>query len=267
MTPEAHERRTVLRPLLAASTIAWVAVAAAADGIVLPAFCAGGAPSALPLLTIPTPTMPTTAAIDLALAMNPPATLAAGWALMLAAMMLPLLGAPVRHVRARSLTRRRARSVALFLMGYALVWMAAGAALLAVALALRLALPGSPAPLIAALVVAVVWQISPLKQRCLNRCHARPSIAAFGAAADRDALHFGVTQGVWCCGACWALMLLPLLVAQGHFVAMAAVAMWLAGERLSSPMPPVWRLRWPDKALRLIFVRVHAKAGTRFQFR
>ncbi|UVO52953.1 DUF2182 domain-containing protein [Sphingomonas sp. SUN039] len=258
MTPEARERRTVRQPLLAASALAWALLAAAASGLALPALCAGVA-----LAALPAPATPTPAAIDLALAMNPPATLAIGWALMLAAMMLPLLAAPIRHVRARSLTRRRGRAVALFVGGYAAVWMATGTVLLASALMLRLALPGSALPLAGALFVAALWQVSPLKQRCLNRCHSLPGLAAFGAAADRDALRFGVSQGVWCVGACWALMLLPLLVAQGHLFAMAAVALWLAGERIDRPVRPAWALRWPDKALRL----VRARAAMRLQFR
>jgi hypothetical protein len=39
--------------------------------------------------------------LNMALAHSSPASLALGWAVMLAAMMLPLLNAPVRHVRAR----------------------------------------------------------------------------------------------------------------------------------------------------------------------
>jgi predicted metal-binding membrane protein len=100
-------------------------------------------------------------------------------------------------------------------------------------------------------VLAVVWQCSPLKQRCLNRCHSQAQLAAFGATAYFDALRFGLTHGMWCVGACWALMLLPLLVSAGHGAAMAAVALWLLAERLDTPMPPRWRLRGPAKAVRL----------------
>jgi len=48
-----------------------------------------------------------------------PAKLAAGSALMIAAMMSPLLMAPLRHVRDRSFARRRARAMLLFVAGYA----------------------------------------------------------------------------------------------------------------------------------------------------
>ena len=56
------------------------------------------------------------------------ASVSLGWALMLAAMMGPLVAAPLRHVCARSFARRRARAVALFGCGYVAIWMAAGIA-------------------------------------------------------------------------------------------------------------------------------------------
>ena len=58
-------------------------------------------------------------------------------------------------------------------------------------------------------------EVSPIKQRCLNRCHADPEISAFGVAADIDALRFGTMHGIWCAGSCWALMLCPMLAHVG----------------------------------------------------
>jgi predicted metal-binding membrane protein len=191
------------------------------------------------------------ASLDLLLAHNSPASLAVGWALMLAAMMTPVLIAPVRHIRDRSFAHRRARAIALFVAGYAAVWMAAGVMLLALAQAVRLVAPESFVPLALVTTIALIWQFSPFKQRCLNRGHAHPELAAFGRAADIDALRFGWTHGVWCVGSCWALMLLPLLVSRGHVAAMAAVTLWLFAERLDRPMPPCWRLRGPGKAARI----------------
>ena len=186
------------------------------------------------------------------LAHNPPAALAADWALMLAAMMLPMVIAPVRYVRVCSFARRRLRATALFLTGYAAVWMAAGAALLPVALAARQFGAGSWWPAFLVILAALVWECSPVKQQCLNRGHAHPAIAAFGAAADLDALGFGAAHGFWCVGSCWPPMLMPLLVANGHMLAMAAATLWLAGQKLDRPMPPGWRVRVPVKAARLV---------------
>lgn len=184
-------------------------------------------------------------------------------ALMFAAMMLPLAGPPVVHVAGRSLARRRRRAVALFLAGYALPWTAATVVLLAAAA--RIGAAGSPlAPALAVVLIAAV-QCSPWKQRCLNRCHAHPALAAFGPRADRDVLRFGASHSLWCMGSCAALMLLPMLVHGGHLVVMAAVTVWLAGERLERPLPPRWRWRGPGMIIRMVMgqARVRTKRFTR----
>jgi predicted metal-binding membrane protein len=199
------------------------------------------------------------ASLELLMAFNPPASLAVGWALMCAAMMVPLLGAPVRHLCDRSFARRRALAIGLFIVGYATIWMAAGAMLLALMLAIRLVPAKSSVPLTLVALIALVWQVSPAKQRCLNRGNAHPDLAVFGRAADIDALRFGLTHGSWCVGSCWALMLLPLLVTRGHVAAMAAVTLWLLGERLDKPMPPRWGWRAPRKAARLAVAQVRMR--------
>jgi len=196
------------------------------------------------------------------LAMNPPASVAAGWALMLVAMMSPVLIAPVCDIRVRSFKRRRARSIALFVAGYAAIWMALGGVLVAAGLAARMLAPQSCLPAACVSLIALVWQFSPVKQRCLNRCHAHAELAAFGAAADFAALRFGVSHGIWCGGSCWALMLLPMLLPRGHVVAMAMVAVLIFSERLEQPMPPCWRWRGLGKVKRILAaqmrIRLHA---------
>jgi predicted metal-binding membrane protein len=186
-----------------------------------------------------------------------PGSIAAAWGLMLVAMMLPVMAAPVRHVRDRSFAHRRVRATALFLAGYGAVWMAAGAVLSTLA---RVVQSTGDSPLIRAVLVALVvtlWQISPLKQACLNRLHAHPRLSAFGIAADVDALRFGLAHGGWCVGSCWGLMLLPMLFPTGHWVAMAAVSLWVWGEQLSRPAPPSWFLRAPAKAVRLTLAQAN----------
>lgn len=159
--------------------------------------------------------------------------------------MPPLLDRPLAYVRDRSFARRRLRSTGLFLLGYGAMWMAAGAVLVILAIALRAFLqPPGAAPVIAALA-ALTWQVSPWKQACLNRCHGLARLSPFGLAADRDALRFGLIHGSWCAGACWALMALPLTIEAGHFAAMALVALFLLAERQERPRPPAWRRRWP----------------------
>jgi predicted metal-binding membrane protein len=177
------------------------------------------------------------------LAANPLAPLAGSWALMLVAMMAPMLVAPIYHIRISSFARRRARSTMLFAGGYGMIWMAAGVVIVAMELIVTSLLPRSYLPATIAGVIAVVWQASPFKQRCLNRCHSHRPLAAFGFAADLDVLRMGLEQGLWCTCSCWVAMLFPMLLPGGHFVAMAAVAVLMFCERLDPPNAPTWRWR------------------------
>jgi predicted metal-binding membrane protein len=224
-----------------ACLVAWSMLAFDQSGLTMPALCSATTPW-------PGPRSPS---FDLALVLNSPAKLAADWALMVAAMMLPLVVAPLRHVRDRSFARRRARATLLFVAGYATVWMVAGVGLQAMALAVLWAAPAPLAGLGFAAATAISWQVSPAKQWCLNGCHRQPQLAAFGAAADRDAFNFGLTNGASCTGTCWALMWLTLFVGHGHVVAMLTVALFAFAERLESPAPLRWRWRGPGKALRI----------------
>lgn len=191
--------------------------------------------------------------------MNPLSSLAVGWALMLAAMMLPTLIAPIRHVLERSFRRRRVRSVTLFMLGYAAIWMVAGVGLLAVKMLLDLLSPPSYLPAIGVGIIAFVWQCSPTKQRCLNRGHNHHELAAFGFAADLDSLRFGIMHGVWCVGSCWALMLVPMMLSQGHLAAMAAVTLVMISERFEQPRPLGWRLRISVKLIQIMIAQTRIR--------
>jgi predicted metal-binding membrane protein len=162
---------------------------------------------------------------------------------MLLATMPPLLLHPILHVWTRSLARRRIRAVALFLFANTAVWMAVGCVLAAGALAMRM-VADLDAVLAAAVAtgIALVWQATPVKQTCLNRCHRLPPLAAFGIAADLDCLRFGAQAGAWCVGSCWALMLAALMAGDAHGFAMLAVAAVSSAERMERPRPARWRM-------------------------
>jgi predicted metal-binding membrane protein len=193
------------------------------------------------------------------LAMNPPASLAAGWGLMLVAMMAPALILPIVDLRLGSFKRRRARATALFVVGYAAIWMAVGGVLMAGALVVGGFAPKGYLPAAVAILLAIVWQLSPVKQRCLNRCHAHFAPGAFGFGADLDALRFGASHGVWCVGSCWALMLSPMLLPGGHVAAMAIVAVLTFSERLEHPRPPRWRWRGLGKVGRIAIAQARIR--------
>jgi predicted metal-binding membrane protein len=226
--------------LVVTSLVAWPLLTLYWSDVVLPEFCSSSR------------RMPLSDSFKLAFVFNSAAPLASGWLLMLAAMTPPLVVEPLRHVRERSFARRRARAMFLFVIGYGAVWMIAGIGLQLIAFAARLAVSDTLVCLALSASVAMLWQVSPAKQWFLNRCHSRPQLAAFGAPADRAALDFGLTHGALCVGACWALMLLPLFVGQGHVLMMLAVTLFAFAERLESAAPLAWRWRGPGKALRII---------------
>jgi predicted metal-binding membrane protein len=139
----------------------------------------------------------------------------------------------------------------LFAVGYTTAWMAAGVALVPLSLLCRLTVAGSTLPLLVGIAVALAWQTSPAKQRCLNGCHRRTALAAFRVAANLSAFAFGLSQGAWCVGACWALMVLPLLDGRVHLITMGAVTLLVIAERIESPATPAWGFHLPRKGLRI----------------
>ena len=245
MTDDAREIGRVRNPVLIISAVTWLLLLAEPVSTPLFAHCPA----------IVNGTMPAFASFQMQLAMSSPLSLAVGWALMLVAMMSPALISPIQHVRMQSFTNRRLRSIGLFLAGYALLWMALGGVILTIGLAIRVFAYQSYLPAVATFLVAILWQFSPIKQRCLNRCHAHTPLAAFGLTADIDAFRFGFTQGGWCAGSCWALMLFPMLLPQGHVVAMAIVTLVIFSERLEQPRPLSWRWRGSGKAIRILIAQ------------
>ncbi len=87
--------------------LAWWLLARNSGDLMMSAFCSSATLWALPL----------SVRLDLALMLVSPAQLALGSALMVAAMMLPLIIAPLRHVRDRSFARQRRRATILFAAG------------------------------------------------------------------------------------------------------------------------------------------------------
>ena len=206
-----------------------------AGGATLPAFCGAGTARALRELGWPD-------AVGLAFALNPPGRLIADWAAMLLAMMPPLLAPPLLHVWRSSLPRRRAWGTACFVLGYGLLWMAAGPILIGLALLLQLVAGEGGLAFAGALLLAIVWSASPWQRIALNRSHRLRRIGLFGWAADRDCLTFGAIHALWCMMSCWAWMLAALTAGPWHVAAMMLAATMMLGERLAAPRQPRWRL-------------------------
>ncbi len=251
MIDMAREVARVRYPVLAISAGAWGALVAGPSMLVpgMGVYCSA----------MGSGTATIAASLSMLLALNPPSALAAGWALMLVAMMSPLIISEIHHIRFTSLTRRRARSIALFVAGYGGVWMLCGAVLTGVGFVALALAPGSYVPMTVAGLITCVWQASPFKQRCLNRCHDHRPLRVFGLEADLDAFRFGWTHGGWCAGSCSGLMLFPMLLPEGHWMAMVAVAILVFCERLEDPAPPRWKMRGLGKAGRMVAAAIRIR--------
>jgi predicted metal-binding membrane protein len=167
------------------------------------------------------------------------------WTLMMAAMMLPSV-APVASMYQRSVRSYRPLRLAGFSAGYLLAWAGAGVpAYLLTVLVARL-VDGHPAWTTAAAVVVFaacgVYQLTPLKSRCLKHCRSPLSLLLhYGSyqGALRD-VRAGAHHGAWCLGCCWSLMALFVVLGVMNLAAMVVLAvvvlvekLWVHGEVLA----------------------------------
>jgi predicted metal-binding membrane protein len=167
------------------------------------------------------------------------------WALMVAAMMLPVIAPQVRRVSTRSLWSRHHRAAVGFVLGYLVVWLVLGAGLVAVVLALG----GQEqlAPWLAVvLLLAAGWQVSGPRRRVLRRCASLRLGAATGPAADLDCARAGLRSGVRCMFTCGPLMV--TMVLSHSLLLMAGVLVVLLSERARGANP-LRRAGRPHEAL------------------
>ncbi|MBB4663697.1 DUF2182 domain-containing protein [Conexibacter arvalis] len=143
------------------------------------------------------------------------------WVTMMAAMMLPAVVPMASAFDRVARARPEGGALAWFLAGYGLVWAAFGVAAFALDALVRAADPGFLAwdrqgPLVtgAAVAVAGLYELTPLKLRCLRHCRT-PLHFLLGRWREGrvGAVRMGVEHGAWCVGCCWALM--AALVALG----------------------------------------------------
>lgn len=202
---------------------------------------------------------PSAASLKMLLEMNPLFNQLIGWGLMVVAMMLPKLIVPIQMIYIQSLRRYRFICSLLFVLGYLVVWMIAGVFMIGVIISMNLLMPGSYIPALALFSIAVIWQFSPVKQQFLNLGHQHYILHAFGWPAYRDSLAFGTVHGVWCVGSGWALMLFPMLLPQGHNLAMIIVTYIMIAEHLEYPAARRWRIRIPLKLWKYTLARTKMK--------
>lgn len=161
------------------------------------------------------------------------------WATMMAAMMLPSL-APAAAGFAAS-ARRELGGVVFFVTGYLLVWSAAGVVaygayeLGASLFAGSLAWDGAGRPLAAGvLLLAALYQLTPLKQASLTRCRALAAPLDSPRQSNlRAALAAGLRNGGWCLGSSWALMAALFALGVMSLAWMGLIAVLVAVEKFA----------------------------------
>lgn len=136
------------------------------------------------------------------------------WMTMMAAMMLPAVVPMAWAFDRVARARPGGGSLAAFLAGYGLVWAAFGVVAFALDALVRAVDPAFLAwerqgPLFAGATVAIagLYELTPLKLRCLRHCRS-PLHFLLGHWHDGrgGAVRMGVEHGAWCVGCCWALM-------------------------------------------------------------
>lgn len=167
------------------------------------------------------------------------------WAVMMVAMMAPsatpmvLMFARVKRERHADQTPVPATIV--FLCGYLMVWTLFSAGATLAQWGLHSAALLSPAvisvtPLIGGvlLILAGVYQFTPLKRACLAQCRTPLGfLMAEWRAGTRGALIMGVHHGIYCLGCCWLLMTLLFVAGVMNLLWVALIAVTVLVEKIA----------------------------------
>ena len=150
----------------------------------------------------------------------------AGWTLMTIAMMLPT-SAPLILMFHR-MKDGSPGAVSLLVAGYLAVWIAFGAVVYVLSLLLSGLVEGALASA-AILLMAGLFQFSPWKYACLDKC--RSPMAFLMGHWKGSALRLGAEHGAFCVGCCWSLMLVMFAVGTGSVAWMLVLGIVMAAEK------------------------------------
>ncbi len=164
------------------------------------------------------------------------------WVTMMAAMMLPSL-VPMAQAHARvsrdAGAARPAAGAVLFAAGYLLAWLGVGVLAFALikgvgSLSLGWLAWDRGGPYVAGGVIlaAALYELTPLKARCLRHCRQPALLARRWRAGASGAVRTGLEHGGLCVGASWALMGALFAVGVMNVAWMLAVAALVAIEKL-----------------------------------
>ena len=176
------------------------------------------------------------------------------WVVMMVAMMFPTAAPMILtfHKVQASKRRRGDAFVAtwVFVAAYMLVWTLSGAAayagtLAADAVATTAALSPTTAARIGGmiLVLAGLYQLTPVKDRCLAKCRTP---IGFIMTSWRDgvagALRMGLLHGAYCLGCCWLLFVILFPLGMMNIAAMAVITLVILAEKTLPWGRPVARV-------------------------
>lgn len=211
-------------PLLVVALAGWILLFASAHQLILPGFCSAVAGSLLTHYLH---------GITATLVINPTTDLALLWVAILLTTMPLLLTEHITPSQDQNLARRQYRAIGLFIAGYGTVWMAVGAGLMTMAIAINMIADANGVQtIIPALGIALLWQFTPSKQACLRRSCGETRSSIFAFDTDIEYLRYGLTNAMWCAGASWAMLLIPLTAEGMYAPATAIVAALAFYERL-----------------------------------
>jgi predicted metal-binding membrane protein len=170
------------------------------------------------------------------------------WVVMMAAMMFPSI-APMVLTFAFVQRRRRDRGAIdrtvsswVFVAGYLLTWTAFGVVAYGLYVGVRSLSIGELSwhrggPYLAGgvLLAAAIYQLTSVKDACLNRCRAPLDfVLTHWHEGPSGALRMGIVHGAWCVGCCWGLMAALFALGVMSLTWMVAIAGLIAIEKLLS---------------------------------
>jgi predicted metal-binding membrane protein len=161
------------------------------------------------------------------------------WVAMMVAMMFPA-AAPMVLLYGR-MRRRDPTSVGLFTAAYIALWFAFGGVAYLLGAEVESLASGSEWVAMhwgrvggGLLVVAGVYQLTPLKDVCLRHCRSPLGFVMSHWHEGRvGAVRMGVTHGVYCMGCCWLLFLVLVPLGLMNVAAMAGVAVLVFIEKVT----------------------------------
>jgi predicted metal-binding membrane protein len=181
------------------------------------------------------------------------------WAIMMAAMMLPsalpMIGLYAATQRSAS-PGGRVVAVALFTSIYLGLWALTGIPIYLASVALGAITSKALAYGIAGvLLVAGIFQVSPLKQVCLRHCRSPLGfLLGHWRAGWRGGLVMGCAHALYCLGCCWALMVVLVVAGAMGLPWVLLIAAIVAAEKLAPRGE--WVARLIGVALMLLGVAV-----------